>query len=79
MNDNDLDKLKAAMRAATPAPDHANKAANLALARNNFDRVQGSAIVPRQTPDCPESGFARELKKMLNVLSNRAALVATTR
>ncbi len=78
MNDNDLDKLKAAMRAATPAPDHANKAANLALARNNFDRVQGSAIVPRQTPDCPESGFARELRKMLNVLSNRAALVATT-
>ena len=78
MNDNDLDKLKAAMRAATPAPNDANKAVNLALARSNFDRIQGSAIVPRQTPDCPESGFARELRKMLNVLSNRAALVATT-
>ena len=77
MNDDDLDKLKAAMRAATPAPDHANKAANLALARKNFDRFQGSADALRQTPDCPKTGFARELRMMLNVLSSRVALAAT--
>ena len=78
MNDDDLDKLKAAMRAATPAPDDANKAANLALARKNFDRIQGSADALRQTPDRPKSGLARELRMMLNVLSNRVALATTT-
>ena len=78
MNDDDLDKLKAAMRAATPAPDDANKSANLALARKNFDRIQGSADALRQTPDRPKSGLARELRMMLNVLSNRVALATTT-
>lgn len=78
MNDDDLDKLKAAMRAATPAPDDAKKAANLALARKNFDRFQGSADSLRQTPDGPVTGFARELGMMLNFLSNRAVLAAST-
>ncbi len=78
MNDDDLDKLKATMRAAMPAPDAAKKAANLALARKNFDRFQGSADVPRQSPDCPETGFAREPRMMLNFLSGRMALAAST-
>ncbi|MDE0694345.1 MAG: hypothetical protein OXH76_00745 [Boseongicola sp.] len=78
MNDDDLDKLKEAMRAATPAPDDANKAANLVLARKNFERFQGSADALRQTPDCPETGLAREPRMMLNFLSNRVTLVAST-
>ena len=78
MNDDDLDKLKAAMRAATPAPDDAKKAANLALARKNFDRFQESADALRQTPDSPVTGFARELGMMLNFLSNRVVLAAST-
>ena len=78
MNDNDLDKLKAAMRAATPAPDGAKKAANLALARENFDLVQGTADALRQTPDSPETGMVRRIMMMLNFLSNRAALTAAT-
>ncbi len=78
MNDDDLDKLKEAMRAATPAPDDANKAANLVLARKNFERFQGSTDALRQTPDCPETGLAREPRMMLNFLSNRVTLVAST-
>ena len=77
MNGDDFDKLKAAMRAATPKSDDAKKAANLALARKNFDRLQGSANVLRQTPDCPESGFVRRAKMTLNFLSYRAALTTT--
>ncbi len=78
MNDDDLDKLKAAMRAATPVPDDANKAANLALARKSFERFQGTTGALRQTPDGPETGLARELRMMLKFLSNRVALAATT-
>ena len=78
MNDDDLDKLKATMRAAMPAPDAAKKAASLALARKNFDRFQGSVDVLRQSPDRPETGFAREPRMMLNFLSSRMALAAST-
>ncbi|MXY33374.1 MAG: VWA domain-containing protein [Boseongicola sp. SB0664_bin_43] len=78
MNDDDLDRLKEAMRAATPVPDDANKAANLALARKNFERSQGSTNALRQTPDCPETGLARVPRMMLNLLSNRVALAAST-
>ena len=77
MNDDDLEKLKAVMRTATPAPDDANKTANLALARKNFERFQGSADALRQTPDCPETGFFREVRMLLNFLSNRVALAAS--
>ncbi|MDE0003824.1 MAG: hypothetical protein OXQ29_14135, partial [Rhodospirillaceae bacterium] len=71
MNDNELDRLKAAMRAATPAPDGAKKAANLALARERFDLIQGSADVLRQTPDGPETGMVRRVMMLLNLISNR--------
>ena len=77
MNDDDLDRLKEALRAATPAPDDANKAANLVLARKNFERFQGSMDALRQTPDRPETGLAREPRTMLNFLSNRVALATT--
>ena len=76
MNDNELDRLKAAMRAATPQPDCAKKAANLALARERFDLIQGSADVLRQTPESPEKGMVTRVMMMLNLLSSRAALTA---
>ncbi|MDE0522553.1 MAG: VWA domain-containing protein [Boseongicola sp.] len=78
MNDDDLERLKTVMRAATPVPDDAKKAANLALARKSFERFQGSKDALRQTPDRPETGLARELGKMLNFLSNRVALATST-
>lgn len=78
MNDNEFDRLKAAMRAATPTPDGAKKAANLVLARERFDLIQGSADVLRQTPDGPETGMIRRVMMLLNLFSNRAALTAAT-
>ena len=78
MNEIELDELKAAMRAATPAPDGTKKAANLALAREKFDLIQGSADVLRQIPDSPEMGILRRIMMMLHLFSNRAALTAAT-
>ena len=45
----DLDDLKAAMTGATPAPDGARRAENLALAQKNFETLQGSAKPLRPT------------------------------
>ena len=46
MND-PLDKLDAAMKAATPEPDRHAKAKNLDLAMENFDLLQGSPMPAR--------------------------------
>ncbi|MEM9499842.1 MAG: von Willebrand factor type A domain-containing protein, partial [Pseudomonadota bacterium] len=77
MND-DLDRLKAAMDAATPAPDAARKAADLALARKNFAARQESAPARRQTSDRPEAGLFRGVKTMIMQINARGALAATT-
>lgn len=74
----DLDDLKAAMRAATPAPDPDAKAENLALAQKNFETLQESRAEARPTSDRPGSGIWRGVRFMLNTLSSRAALTATT-
>jgi Ca-activated chloride channel family protein len=74
----DLNDLKAALRAATPAPDPARKAENLALARKNFDRAQGSASGARLMSEGPKPGPWTGVRKMLKLLSPRAALVAST-
>ena len=39
---NDLNNLKAALDTATPKPDAGRRAANLRLAQENFERLQGS-------------------------------------
>ena len=74
----DLDDLKAAMKAATPAPDAATKAAHLALAQENFARLQGSPAVSRPTPNRPLSGLWTGMKTMLDRMTSRGGLAATT-
>lgn len=74
----DLNDLKQALKAATPAPDPAAKAAHLALAQKNFDDLQGSRSGARHTSNRPNRGFWTGALKMLNSLTSRAALTATT-
>ncbi len=74
----DLDDLKVAMRAATPEPDSEKKAANLALAQKNFETLQGSRDGARPISDRPRSGHWTGVKKMMNTLTSRAGLTATT-
>ncbi len=74
----DLDDLRAAMRAATPEPDAATRAAHLALARKNFDLIQGSRDTARPMSDGSKPGLWTGVKIMLNTLTSRAGLTATT-
>jgi Ca-activated chloride channel homolog len=74
----DLDDLKAAMDAATPTPDAATKAAHLALAQENFARLQGSAHATRPISNRPFSGLWTGMKTMLDRMTSRGALTATT-
>ena len=58
----ELDKLRAALKAAPPPADPAAKAAALARAMENFDRAAGEAQEtgegPRPMPDRPQrAGF----------------------
>jgi Ca-activated chloride channel family protein len=77
MND-DLNDLKQAMKAATPDVDPATKAAHLALAQKSFNGLQGSRDGARPTSSRPNRGFWTGVLKMLNSLTSRAALTATT-
>ncbi|MFT7592815.1 MAG: Ca-activated chloride channel family protein [Paracoccaceae bacterium] len=74
----DLDDLKAAMQAATPAPDADTKAAHLALAQKSFETSQGSRIGARPTSDRPAGGFFRGVANMFTTMSTRGVLTATT-
>jgi len=75
----DLDDLKAAMDAATPRPDAGRRADNLALARKNFDDLQGSRQSARPTSDAAQKGGPfRGVISMLNSITSRGALTATT-
>jgi Ca-activated chloride channel family protein len=74
----DLDDLKRLLDEATPAPDPAKKAAHLALARENFARVQETAAQARLTSERSKPGLFRGVKTMLTNLSTRGALTATT-
>ena len=75
----DLDDLKAALRAAPPAPEPSKKEADLALAMKNFDDVQGSRSDARPTSDTPKFGvIGKGVSKMLNALNTRGGLAATT-
>ncbi|WP_170461505.1 vWA domain-containing protein [Ruegeria arenilitoris] len=75
----ELDDLKTLMDAATPAPDEKRRAVNLELARKNFADLQGSR--PGTRPNVRRGQFARVTegtKAMLNAISTRGALAATT-
>lgn len=74
----ELDDLKSAMQAATPAPDAASKAANLALAQKNFETFQGSQDDARPKSDRPGWGLWTGARKMLTGLTSRGGMVATT-
>ena len=76
----DLKDLKAAMDAATPRPDPARRAANLRLAQENFERLQGSGNRARPTSDRhPLVGWLLSGgRTMIHTLSTRGGLVATT-
>ena len=74
----DLDDLKSAMRAATPAPDTVRKAENIALAEKNFARRQESAAQARFISDRPQKGLFRGAFDMLKSISARHVMTATT-
>ncbi|MFV2034282.1 MAG: von Willebrand factor type A domain-containing protein [Halocynthiibacter sp.] len=83
MNKEDLDTLKAALRAAAPVPDADKKAAHLRLAEENFakhrDSRQESGAPARLTPDRPErTGIIKGVIAMLNSISMKGVLGATT-
>ena len=75
----DLDDLKQAMQAATPAPDAGRKAANFTIAQENFDRLQESRAGVRLTSDRPGRGWFRGVARMITTqLSSRGMMSATT-
>ena len=74
----DLDALKSALR-SLPSPDPAAKSAAVALALENFDRLQGSTDLTRLSPDRPpQAGFLNGVRRMLTTLKTRPTLAATT-
>ncbi len=77
MND-DLNDLKAMMDDATPRPDAARRAENLALAQKNFENLQGSRQTARPTPVTEAKGLWTGVKTMLNTFTSKAALTTTT-
>ena len=75
----DLDDLKAAFSAATPAPDAKRRAENVALAQENLARLQGSTTEARPMKDAPRMGaFAKGIRAMFDAISSKAGLTATT-
>ncbi|NNE90003.1 MAG: VWA domain-containing protein, partial [Silicimonas sp.] len=75
----ELDDLKAAFDAATPAPDPARKLENLRVAEKNFADLQGSADQRRLTSKRgPMARIGRGVRQMLNALTTRGGLAATT-
>ena len=75
-----LDELKRAFDSATPKPDPARRAANLARALEMFDRAQGIAAAPRPTRERPFgwAGLRHGVTRMFAALSSRPALATTT-
>jgi Ca-activated chloride channel family protein len=73
-----LDTLKAAMNAATPQPNAARRAENIALAQKNYDHIQGTLDGTRPTSDRPRPGPLSGVRNMLRSISSRAGLTVTT-
>lgn len=74
----DLDDLKAMMSAATPKPDPAKRAADLALAQKNFDALQGSRDQLRPTSVTGLQGLWTGVTNMLGTMTSKGGLTATT-
>ncbi|MCA0270742.1 MAG: VWA domain-containing protein [Proteobacteria bacterium] len=74
----ELDKLRAGLKAAPPTPEAEAKARALRLAMENFDRHQETASQLRPMSDRPErAGFLTGVRKMISRLTSRQALAAT--
>ena len=74
----DLDDLKAMMNSATPKPDAAKRAADLALAQKNFETLQGSTKDTRPTPVTGLKGLWTGVTTMLSTMTSKGGLSATT-
>ena len=74
----DMDDLAAALKAATPAPDAARRAATLRLAQENFARLQETAEAARQSSETRRKGPFNGVMTMLQSLTSRGGLAATT-
>lgn len=75
---NDLDDLKTMMDDTTPRPDAARRAENLALAQKNFADLQGSRAAARPTSVTRPKGLWTGVKTMLNTITTKGGLTATT-
>ncbi|MBO9412569.1 MULTISPECIES: VWA domain-containing protein [unclassified Ruegeria] len=75
----DLEQLKKVMDVSTPGPDATRRAANMELAQKNFVALQGSSAQDRPTVRRgPLARVTKGAKSMLNALSHRGLLTATT-
>lgn len=75
----ELDDLKAAFDAGTPAPDETRKRENIALAEKNFANAQGLDDGARQTIQKGPIGSAMNgVRTMIEALTTRGGLTATT-
>ncbi len=78
MTDDDLDALKNALKAATPAASPTHRDTTLRLALHNFDRLQASADAARPTESPPQrAGLIRGVFQMLNKMTSRQTLAGT--
>jgi Ca-activated chloride channel family protein len=76
----ELDRLKSALRGATPAADPAAKARAMAAARESFEKIQETAADTRPNPDRPQKagGFWTGAKDMIYSIGLRPVLYATS-
>lgn len=77
-NRDDLDELKAAMTAATPAPSSDRRAENTRLAQENFKRHQESRKLARPNPVTAPKGLWIGAADMIKRFSTYGGLSATT-
>ncbi len=76
----EFERLRGELRAATPRPDPAKKAEDIARAMEIFDRAQGSGAQARPMSDRRRFGgrIGQGVAKMIHALSSRGAIAATT-
>ncbi len=76
----DLKKLQAALRSATPEPDSVAKATALAAAQESFYRIQGSQAEARPIPESPQNAgaFWKGPFAMFSRIKLRPALYVTS-
>ncbi|HVG47140.1 MAG TPA: von Willebrand factor type A domain-containing protein, partial [Rubellimicrobium sp.] len=77
-DDFDLGDLKTAWEATTPRPDPSVKAAHRQLAQENCARLQGAGRAARPMTERPQGGVWMGVRNMMNALTSRGALTAST-